>query len=129
MSRYIKISLISCYFWHFSWLFLYFSFSTKSVTRVATRGPPGYSSRVMSTFAIKSRQYTITLYTPGHLHISWDVFAKKSGDILSFRNSFITISRHTTYCGSDLRCDFFWILSTKHFCPYIFSHNINCSTI
>ena len=36
--------------------------------------------------------YTITLYTPGHLEISWEVFAKKSADILSFRNSFITIS-------------------------------------
>ena len=34
----------------------------------------------------------ITLYTPGHLQISWDVFAKKSADIMSFRNSFITIS-------------------------------------
>jgi hypothetical protein len=43
ISRYIDISLISCYFWHFSWLFLYFSFCQKSVTRVATRGPPGYS--------------------------------------------------------------------------------------
>ena len=36
--------------------------------------------------------YTITLYTPGHLEISWEVFAKKPADILSFRNSFITIS-------------------------------------
>ena len=61
----------------------------KSVTRVATRGPPGLlSSRV----AITSHQYTITLYTPGHLQILWDVFAKKSADILSFRISFITIS-------------------------------------
>ena len=50
------------------------------------------SSRVMSIFAITSHQYTITLYTPGHLQISWDVFAKKSADILSFRISFITIS-------------------------------------
>ena len=46
----------------------------------------------MSIFAITSHQYTITLYTPGHLQISWDVFAKKSADILSFRISFITIS-------------------------------------
>ena len=31
---------------------------------------------------------TITLYTPGHLEISWEVFVKKSADILSFRHSF-----------------------------------------
>ena len=36
--------------------------------------------------------YTITLYTPGYLEISWEVFAKKSADTLSFRISFITIS-------------------------------------
>ena len=29
---------------------------------------------------------------PGHLEMLWDVFAKKSADILSCRNSFITIS-------------------------------------
>ena len=58
------------------------------------RAPWLLSSRVMSTFAIKSHQYTITLYTPGHLQISWDVFAKKSADILSFRISFITISNY-----------------------------------
>jgi hypothetical protein len=70
-----------------------FLLSQKSVTRVATRGPPGLlSSRVMSKFAITSHQYTITLYTAGHLQISWDVFAKKSADILSFGISFITIS-------------------------------------
>jgi hypothetical protein len=46
----------------------------------------------MSTSAIKSHQYTITLYTPEHQKISWDVFEKKSADILSFCNSFITIS-------------------------------------
>ena len=33
---------------------------------------------------------TITFYTLGHLEISWEVFAQKSADILSFRNSFIT---------------------------------------
>ena len=43
----------------------------------------------MSTFAIKSHQYTITLYTPGHLKIIWELFSKKSADILSFHNSFI----------------------------------------
>ena len=48
----------------------------------------------MSTFAITSHQYTITLYTSGHLQISWDVFAKKSADFMSFRISFITISIH-----------------------------------
>ena len=55
--------------------FMTFYICQKSVTRVATRGPPGLlSSRV----AITSHQYTITLYTSGHLQISWDVFAKKS---------------------------------------------------
>ena len=63
------------------------------------RAPWLLSSRLMSIFAITSHQYTITLYTPGHLQISWDVFAKKSADILSFRNSFITISRgNHPYC-------------------------------
>ena len=38
-------------------------------------------------------QYTITLYTSGHLQILWDVFAEKSADFMSFRISFITISR------------------------------------
>ena len=32
--------------------------------------------------------YAITLYTPGHLEISWEVFGKKSADIQSFRHSF-----------------------------------------
>ena len=47
-----------------------------------------------SIFAIFSfRKYTITLYTPEHLEIIWElVLAKKSADILSFCNSFITIS-------------------------------------
>ena len=36
---------------------------------------------------------SITLYTPWHQKISWDVFAKKSADIMIFRNSFITISK------------------------------------
>ena len=51
-----------------------------------------FSSRLMSTFAITSHQYTITLYTSGHLQISWDVFAKKSADFMSFGISFITVS-------------------------------------
>ena len=38
--------------------------------------------------------YRITLYTPGHLEISWKVFAKKSADILSFRHSFTLSSLH-----------------------------------
>ena len=38
-----------------------------------------------------SHQYTITLYTHGNLQILWDIFAKISADIMSFRNSFITI--------------------------------------
>ena len=32
----------------------------------------------MSIFAITSHQYTITLYTPGHLKIIWELFAKKN---------------------------------------------------
>ena len=62
------------------------------------------SSRVMYIFAITSHQYTTTLYTPGHLPISWDVFARKSADILSFRISFITISifRPCAMCVPDL---------------------------
>ena len=65
----------------------------KSVTRALQRAsaPPGLlSSRVIPTFAISSHKYTITLYTPGHLEIIWELFAKKSADILSFRISFIT---------------------------------------
>ena len=46
--------------------------------------------------AITSNQCKLPLYTPGHLQIVWDVFAKKSADIMSFRNSFITISTYTT---------------------------------
>ena len=53
----------------------------------------------MSTFAIKSHQYTITLYTPGHQQISWGCTCKKkSADILSFGISFITISRYLAAC-------------------------------
>ena len=71
------------------------------------RAPWLLSSRVMSTFSIKSHQYTITLCTPGHLQISWDVFAKKSADILSFRNSFITISTQSPQFswGKNLQCN------------------------
>ena len=68
------------------------TFVKKVLPEWPPEGPWLLSSRVMSIFAITSHQYTITLYTPGHLQISWDVFAKKSADILSFRNSFITIS-------------------------------------
>ena len=50
------------------------------------------NSRVRSTFAITSHQYTITPYNSGHIQILRDVFAKKSADIKSFRNSSITIS-------------------------------------
>ena len=58
-----------------------------------TRGPLGLlSSRVMSIFAISSRKCTKTLYTPELQEIIWELVAKKSADILSFRNSFITIS-------------------------------------
>ena len=46
--------------------------------------------------------YTITLYTPGHLEISWEVFAKKSADVLSFRNFFITISNSYHRNGNGL---------------------------
>ena len=93
ISRYIDISLISCYFWHFSLPFSLLQFLSKKCYQSGhQRAPWLLSSRVMSIFAITSHQYTITLYTPGHLQISWDVFAKKSADILSFHNSFITIS-------------------------------------
>ena len=50
-------------------------------------GPPGLlSSRVLQ---LPPTIYTITLYTPQHQEISWEVFAK----IFSYRISFITISR------------------------------------
>ena len=45
--------------------------------------------------------YKITLYTPGHIEISWEVFAKKTADILSFRNSFITISSFRGKLGEN----------------------------
>ena len=47
---------------------------------------------MVSIFAISSHKYAIKLYSPGHLAIIWELFAKKSADILSFRISFITIS-------------------------------------
>ena len=47
---------------------------------------------MVSIFAISSHKYAIKLYTPEHLAIIWELFAKKSADILSFRISFITIS-------------------------------------
>ena len=87
------MSLISRYFWHFS---LLFTFVKKVLPEWPPEGPGLFSSKVISTFAITSHQYTITLYTPGHQQISWDVFAKKSADILSFCISFITISNATT---------------------------------
>ena len=66
--------------------------SQKSVTRLLF----GYlSSTVMSIFAISCHTFEITLYTPGHLEIIWELFAKKSAEVLSFRNSFITISSST----------------------------------
>ena len=84
-----KIHRYQSYFLLLLAFFMTFYICQKSVTRVGTRGPPGLlSSRV----AITSHQYTITLYTSGHLQISWDVFALKSADMLSFRISFITIS-------------------------------------
>ena len=95
-----KIYKYKSYFLLLLAFFMTFYICQKSVTRVATRGPPGLlSSRV----AITSHQYTITLYTSGHLQISWDVFAKKSADILSFRISFITIS--TFYAH-----EWFWLI-------------------
>ena len=70
-------------------LLLAYSLSQKSVTR----GKTGLlRSRVISIFAITSHQYTITIYTPEHLKILMEVFARKSADIMSFRNSFINIS-------------------------------------
>ena len=46
--------------------------SNKGKTLLGVKGP------------ITFHKYTITLYTPEHLQISWDVYAKKSADILSF---------------------------------------------
>ena len=58
------------------------------------RGPPGLlSSRVLQ---LPPTIYTITLYTPQHQKISWEVFAKKSADIFIYRISFITISTLTS---------------------------------
>ena len=54
-----------------------------------------------SIFVISSRKYTITLYTPGHLEVIWELFAKKSEDILSFYNSFILLSLGTYFFLSD----------------------------
>ena len=85
-------------------------------------------------FANTSRQYTITLYTPGHLQILWDVFAKKSADILSFRISFITISmghrQNLAVLGGnfspsliiDFKCIFNWF-------PEIFKAPLLCSKL
>ena len=56
-----------------------------------TQCPGLLSSRVMSIFAVSSHKYTITLHTPENLEIIWELFAKKSADILSFCNSFITM--------------------------------------
>ena len=56
----------------------------------------------MSTFAITSHQYTITLYISGHLKISRDVFAKKSAGFMSFHISFITISSSGAWFGTFL---------------------------
>ena len=85
------------------------------------RAPWLLSSRVMSIFAITSHQYTITLYTPGHLQISWDVFAKKSADILSFCNSFITISNQYQAQRNLTKVDFFQQCSR-----YSIVHNSFC---
>ena len=65
-----------------------FAFVYINVKKVLPEGPGLLSSRVMFMFAISSRKYTIALYTPEHLEIIWELFAKKSADILSFRNSF-----------------------------------------
>ena len=46
------------------------------------------------------RQQLKTLYTPGLLEIIWELFAKKSADILSFRHSF-TLSISTNEITFD----------------------------
>ena len=56
--------------------------------------PPEGPLRVMSAFAITSHQYTITFYTPGHLQISWDVFAKKSAFA---SHSLLSLPRSTVF--------------------------------
>ena len=42
------------------------------------------SSRVMSIFAISSRKYEITLYTPGQTEITWELLSRKPADIQAF---------------------------------------------
>ena len=68
---------------------LLFTLSQKSVTRALQRASWATQQQFLQ---LHPTIYIVTLYTPGYLEISWDVFAKKSADILSCRNSFITIS-------------------------------------
>ena len=68
---------------------LLFTLSQKSVTRALQRASWATQQQFLQ---LHPTIYIVTLYTPGYLKISWDVFAKKSADILSCRNSFITIS-------------------------------------
>ena len=60
--------------------------------------PPNISAGSVSTFAITSHKYTITLYTSGHLQISWNIFAKQSADFMSFSISFIALSSWPWIC-------------------------------
>ena len=85
------ISLLEEYFLLLNTFYTLFVTCTNfKVYKCHHRAPGLLSSRVMST-------YTMTLYTPGHLQISWDVFAKKSADILSFCILFITVSREIVF--------------------------------
>ena len=100
-----SIEISNIFLWHCSLYFLSgfyhriqenfptFPPNLEIVNRSVTRGPLAYSVAITSHYiAITSHQYNNTFYTPGHLQISWDVFANKSADIMSFCISFITIS-------------------------------------
>ena len=73
---------------------LLFTLSQKSVTRALQRASWATQQQFLQ---LHPTIYIVTLYTPGYLEISWDVFAKKSADTLSFRISFTTISRENAF--------------------------------
>ena len=70
---------------------LLFTLSQKSVTRALQRASWATQQQFLQ---LPPTIYIVTLYTPGYLEISWEVFAKKSADILSFRHSFTLSSLH-----------------------------------
>ena len=50
------------------------------------------SHNFVESLLAKNHFTNVTEVTTGHLEIIWELFAKRSADILSFHNSFITIS-------------------------------------